>query len=39
MLVSVIPQTYASVHFVFNLRLHIISAVIIPELFSNKLGF
>ena len=36
MLVLVIPQTYTSVLFVFNLRLNIIPAVI--RIFSNKLG-
>ena len=37
MLVFVISQTYTSVLFVFNLKLHIIPAVI--RIFSNKLVF
>ena len=36
MIVLVIKQTYTSAHFVFNLRLHIMPAVI--RCFSNKLG-
>ena len=36
MLVLVIPQTYTSVLFAFNLRLHIIPAGI--RIFSSKLG-